>query len=325
MTADPTAGQGTGVPDEPARQLYLAILAEGGRIPVSAVAPAAEPALRQLLDTGLLMPNAVDASYNAVSPRAVTDRLGAELRSEATRLLVRAEGLPTALDTLTKAYDAVPRLPDQPGDTTLVQGREAIRHRIAELLSDCQEGLLTAQPGTREATTMALALRQDVPLLLSGRSLRTLYQPTAVLDGSAADYALEVTRLGARLRVLDEPFQRMIIVDRSIAVVPAADDHSRAAFISDPAAVAFLVAVFERDWARADSVEWEPAAAKGAARLAADRVGRLLATGLTQRAVATRLGLSERTVAAHIARLRERHGAQTLFQLGWLMRGGRGE
>ncbi|MFC9325232.1 LuxR C-terminal-related transcriptional regulator [Kitasatospora sp. NPDC057015] len=325
MTADPTAAPDAGVPDEAARQLYLAILAEGGAIPVTTVDPSDEAALRQLIDTGLLMPNAVDASYTAVSPRAVSDRIGAELRSEATRLLVRAEGLPTELESLTKAYESVPRLPGQHGDATLVEGREAIRQRIAELLSDCKEGLLTAQPGSRPPMTMALSLRQDVPLLASGRTLRTLYQPMAVLDGTAADYALEVTRLGARLRVLDEPFQRMIIIDRSIAVVPAADDHSRAAFISDPAAVAFLVAVFERDWARADSVEWDAALSKGPARLAADRVGRLLATGLTQRAVATRLGLSERTVAAHIARLRERHGAQTLFQLGWLMRGGRGE
>ena len=46
-------------------------------------------------------------------------------------------------------------------------------------------------------------------------------------------------------------------------------------------------------------------------------------SGLTQRAVATRLGLSERTVAGHISRLREKYGAQTLFQLGWLMRGSR--
>ncbi|MDH6703578.1 DNA-binding NarL/FixJ family response regulator [Kitasatospora sp. MAA19] len=40
-------------------------------------------------------------------------------------------------------------------------------------------------------------------------------------------------------------------------------------------------------------------------------------------AVATRLGLSERTVAAHIARLRHHYGAHTLFQLGRQMRGDR--
>ncbi|MFF7994123.1 helix-turn-helix domain-containing protein [Kitasatospora xanthocidica] len=63
----------------------------------------------------------------------------------------------------------------------------------------------------------------------------------------------------------------------------------------------------------------------------ADRIGtdlrgtgaRLLARGLTQRAIATRMGLSERTVAGHIARLRGQYDAETLFQLGWQMRGAR--
>ncbi|MEU7090860.1 LuxR C-terminal-related transcriptional regulator [Streptomyces viridifaciens] len=49
----------------------------------------------------------------------------------------------------------------------------------------------------------------------------------------------------------------------------------------------------------------------------------MLARGLTQRAVATRLGLSERTVAGHISRLRDRYGAQTLFHLGWHLNGER--
>ncbi|MEU6972588.1 hypothetical protein AB0A71_33695 [Kitasatospora aureofaciens] len=53
------------------------------------------------------------------------------------------------------------------------------------------------------------------------------------------------------------------------------------------------------------------------------RISRLLARVLTQRAVATRLGLSERTVAGHIYRLRDRYGAQTLFHLGWHLRGER--
>ncbi|MCX4747559.1 LuxR C-terminal-related transcriptional regulator [Kitasatospora sp. NBC_01287] len=51
----------------------------------------------------------------------------------------------------------------------------------------------------------------------------------------------------------------------------------------------------------------------------------LLARGLTQRGIATRLGLSERTVAAQISRLRERYDVRTLFQLGWQIRDGADE
>ncbi|WP_030232928.1 LuxR C-terminal-related transcriptional regulator [Streptomyces sp. NRRL S-350] len=327
MTAEPAvapqhAGPVGEEPDEAARQLYLAIIAEGGRIPCATSTDIDQGALRQLVDLGLLMVNRMDRCYTAVSPRSVSDRLGAELRSEATRLLVRAESLPGALDGLTRAYDAMPRPSGRAGGAVHVEGHVHIRQRISQLVSDCRSEVLTAQPGHRPADTLQVALLQDVQLLQRGCSLRTIYQPVALADPPALAYAEEVTRHGSLIRVLDEPFQRLIVFDRSVAVISASDDNGTAAFISDPATIAFLVGTFERDWARADTAE-AAVLGQGPARTVPDRVGRLLARGLTQRAVATRLGLSERTVAAHIARLRDRYGAQTLFQLGWLMRGAR--
>ncbi|MER7584422.1 LuxR C-terminal-related transcriptional regulator [Kitasatospora sp. NPDC097691] len=310
-------------PDEAARRLYLAIIAEGGRIPCAGVADTDRAALQQLIDIGLLMVNPMDRCYTAVSPRSVSDRLGAELRSEATRLLVRAENLPGALDGLTRAYDAMPRPSGRAGGAVHVEGHVHIRQRISQLVSDCRFEVLTAQPGHRPADTLQVALRQDVQLLQRGCALRTIYQPVALAERPALAYAEEVTRHGSLIRVLDEPFQRLIVFDRTVAVISASDDNSTAAFISDPATITFLVGTFERDWARADTTEAAAALGQGPARTIPDRVGRLLARGLTQRAVATRLGLSERTVAAHISRLRDRYGAQTLFQLGWLMRGAR--
>ncbi|MEU3559328.1 LuxR C-terminal-related transcriptional regulator [Kitasatospora sp. NPDC006786] len=309
-------------PDEAARQLYLAIIAEGGRVPTGEVADVDRGALQQLIDIGLLMVNRMDRCYTAVSPRSVSDRLGAELRSEATRLLVRAENLPGALDGLTRAYDAMPRPTDRAGGAVHVEGHVHIRQRISQLVSDCRSEVLTAQPGHRPADTLQVALLQDVQLLQRGCSLRTIYQPVALADPPALAYAEEVIRHGSLIRVLDEPFQRLIVFDRSVAVISANDDNSTAAFITDPATITYLVGTFERDWARADTAE-AAALGQASARTIPDRVGRLLARGLTQRAVATRLGLSERTVAAHISRLRDRYGAQTLFQLGWLMRGAR--
>ncbi|MEV4616569.1 TrmB family transcriptional regulator sugar-binding domain-containing protein [Kitasatospora sp. NPDC049258] len=313
-----------GVPDEAARRLYLAILAEGGRLPTDRVTPADRPSMDQLVRIGLVMPHPMDRSYVAVSPRLVGDRVGADLRSQATGLLLEAERLPDRLASLTRAYDALPREPEARDHVSYVDGQERIRHRIAELVSECRQELLTVQPGSRLPETMELARRQDLTLLERGSRMRTLYQPLVLAEPATVAYAVELTGHGAEVRVLDENFQRMIIVDRAVAVIPAADDHSRAVLLSDPATVHFLVMLFERDWGRADVVQWQEVDPQRASRLAADRIGRLLAKGLTQRAVATRLGLSERTVAGQISRLRERYGAQTLFQLGWLMRGGGG-
>ncbi|WP_431679580.1 LuxR C-terminal-related transcriptional regulator [Kitasatospora sp. KL5] len=322
MAAEPM-DRGSGLPDEAGRELYLSVLAQGGRIPLSTVPVGDREAVDQLVAVGLLIPNLIDGAYVAVSPRAVGERIGSEMRSAAADLLWKAERLPADLDHLTRAYDSLPRQSDDPQRATYVDGRERIRHRIAELVSDCKQELLTAQPGPRQPATITLARTQDIALVQRGARMRTLYQPQVLAEPWTLGYAAELTEQGAGLRVLDEPFERMLIIDREVAVVPAANDYSRAAFISDPAAVSVLVKIFDRDWARADVVQWAEIDAPAVAASAGHRVGRLLAQGLTQRAVATRLGLSERTVAAHISRLREKYGAQTLFQLGWLMRGSR--
>jgi DNA-binding CsgD family transcriptional regulator/sugar-specific transcriptional regulator TrmB len=315
------------MPDDEASRLYLDILGQGGRIPRDGLPPDRQPAVELLVDLGLLMPNPLDGWFTAVSPRAVAERFSAEMRAEATRLLLRAEGLPHELDALTRAYEALPRRSDQPGEATYVDGNEAIRHRIAQLVSECEREILTTQPGPRSPSGLELARTQDQLLLKRGGTLRSIYQPVTLREPETVGYASAITAHGGAIRVLDEPFQRMILIDRSVAVVPVTTgDTNRAAFVTDPATLSFLVAGFERDWARSDVVQWHELAAPAApaaTATAADRVGRLLAAGLTQRAVATRLGLSERTVAGHISRLRERYGAQTLFQLGWLMRGGR--
>ncbi|MGW6917550.1 LuxR C-terminal-related transcriptional regulator [Kitasatospora sp. NPDC054939] len=309
-------------PGEAARALWLAAVARGGRLPAEPLSGPEGAALDALLDLGLLVPHPCGPGYLAVSPRAVAARLGAELRTEATRLLLAAERLPAALDGLTRAYDAVPRRGKGPqGRSVQIEGREDIRQRIAELLSDCREEFLAAQPGPRPAVGLQMTMRQDLALLQRGCAMRTIYQPVAARGREAVRYAATMTGHGARVRVLDEPYRRMLVFDRTIAVIPADDADTRAAFVTDPAAVAHLVGLFERDWARADTVDWAAVAAPPEPGAGPDRVARLLAKGLTQRAVAGRLGLSERTVAAHIARLRHRHGARTLFQLGWRMRG----
>ncbi|RKE20202.1 sugar-specific transcriptional regulator TrmB [Streptomyces sp. TLI_171] len=327
-----------GLPEDEASRLYLAILAAGGRIPFDVPAPAGpgtapaagplpdpdrrQALLDQLVAIGLVLPNRIDGCYVAVSPRAVAERLGQEMRARASRLLLDADRLPTALDPLARAYDAVPRPADQARQAVYVDGQESIRLRIAQLVSDCRLELLSAQPGLRPPAVLELAHAQDRLMLRRGGTMRALYQPVALTADSAVRHATAMAEHGAQLRILDEPFLRLIVIDRRVAVVPAADDHSRAAFVEDPAAIAYLVAGFERDWARADQVHWRGLDPRALTRTITHRVGRLLAQGLTQRAVATRLGLSERTVAGHISRLRELHGADTLFQLGWLMRGG---
>ncbi|MFD5462995.1 LuxR family transcriptional regulator [Kitasatospora sp. NPDC127059] len=314
--------------DEPGpaeRDLYLAAVRGGGRLRHEDLAPADRPTVAALVARGLLTPTAT--GYTAANPRALGDRLGAELRLRATRLLVHAERLPGALRPLSHAYEALHRsggpaggeLDDGSLPATQIDGHTAIRRRLTELLADCKEEFLSAQPGPRPAELLQLTLGQDLSLLRRGCTTRTLYQP-AILDDPAVLHQIGLrSRQGAQTRVLAEPYERMLVFDRSVAVIPAAEDRNCVAVLTDPATVAHLVAHFHRDWARATPADHH----LGAPHPTTVRIGHLLTRGLTQRAVATRLGLSERTVAGHIARLRDRYGAQTLFHLGWHLRGDR--
>ncbi|MET8543621.1 helix-turn-helix domain-containing protein [Kitasatospora sp. NPDC004799] len=338
--------------DEPGpaeRALYLTAVRRGGRLRPEDLAPADRPTLAALVARGLLTPTAT--GWTAASPRALGDRIGLELRTRAVRLLRYAERLPGALAPLAHAYDEARRpVAGPPSGGDPVGGPSAVgpsavgpsavgpsvvgpgsigcgagrvddvaevRRRVGDLVAECREEVLAAQPGPRPPEGLRTALAQDLSLLRRGCSLRAVYQPVALADAAVRDQVALRTGRGAQVRVLAEPYERMLVFDRAVAVIPAAGDRGRAVFLTDPTTVAYLVAQFERDWARGAPAarHLDPPSATTV------RIGRLLARGLTQRAVATRLGVSERTVAAHISRLRDRYGAQTLFHLGWQLRG----
>ncbi|MFF2075213.1 LuxR C-terminal-related transcriptional regulator [Kitasatospora sp. NPDC058162] len=316
--------------DEPGsaeHALYLAVVRAGGRLRPEELAPADRPTVAALVARGLLTPTAT--GYTVANPRALGDRLGAELRLRATRLLVHAERLPGTLQPLSRAYEALHRPPGaEPGGSGSVDAARldgvgastaAVRQCLSELLAGCKQEFLAARPGHHATEALRTTLAQDLALLRRGCSMRTLHQPGALDDPATLRQVALRSGEGAEVRVLAEPYERVLVFDRSVAVIPAAEDRSRAAVVTDPTTLAYLVAQFERDWARATPADRN----LGAPHPTTVRIGRLLARGLTQRAVATRLGLSERTVAAHIARLRDRYGARTLFHLGWHLRGER--
>ncbi|MEV7774491.1 LuxR C-terminal-related transcriptional regulator [Kitasatospora sp. NPDC086791] len=313
-----------GLPDAAARELYREILKDGGRLRLSDVRPEDEPTVSQLAELGLLVLRIADGAYSAVNPRVVGERIGADLREESARLLARAALVPDLLDDLAQAYDVAPRRSMQAGGVGRVAGMVEIRHLISQWVGEYPHEALALQPGgPRPHGHMADALEHARRYVEGGGVMHTIFEPSACSDPRTVEYARQSTLVGAPIRLLEGPFTKTLIFDRAVALIPAVSDHTVAAVVEDPAMIAYLVGVFERQWKQAQVVDWE-ALAEGSAGVAVhEQVGRLLARGLTQRAIASRMGLSERTVAAHIARLREAYDAETLFQLGWQMRGAR--
>ncbi|MEV6975492.1 helix-turn-helix domain-containing protein [Kitasatospora sp. NPDC093806] len=308
--------------DDAARELYRTILGEGGHLRLADVTEQAAAPVAKLADVGLITLRVADGIYSAVNPRAVSERIGAELREESARLLTRAAAVPDLFDDLTQAYDAAPRRHDLAGGVRRIAGMEQIRHLVSQLIDDHPHEAWAAQPGgARPPEHMKDALAHTRRYVERGGSMRTIYEPAAIHAPATVDYAAKSTLLGCPVRVLAAGFDRILIFDRTVALIPAAPDNTVAALVEDSAVMAFLVNAFEQHWQQAEGVNWAALAEGSVESPLHEQVGRLLAQGLTQRAIATRLGLSERTVAGHIARLRELYDAETLFQLGWQMRG----
>ncbi|WP_329566210.1 helix-turn-helix domain-containing protein [Kitasatospora sp. NBC_01266] len=306
------------VPDPEARALYVALAAQGGQFQPALLAERERPALERLRIAGLVVRHQRSRYWTVVNPRTAAARLSARLRAASAELLAKADALEPTLAQLTDAYDLAP--PAVTGRTTIqrVDRLEQVEQRLLQLANDCEREILAAQPGgARENLSEDPAQPRELARDLAERgvAMRVIYQPGARIDPATRAYAAYATGRGTRIRILDEPYLRALVFDREVAVIAGAHDNDIASFIEDPVLVGLVVDQFERDWARAEWVRWEEPVRDTDGPLV-----ELLARGLTQRAIATRLGLSERTVATQIARLRQVHDAETLFQLGWQLR-----
>ena len=209
-------------------------------------------------------------------------------------------------------------LHDDPDGT----GRSRIDPYIAGLVADCEDEVLTAQPQTgRDAETLAAAAVRDTAMLERGTRMRTLYQHSARRSAITNDYVAAVTERGAEVRTLDEFFNRMIVFDHRIAVIPGKqEDLDTAVVIREPSVVDYLVDVFERAWERGrpftsrDSGMLRDIAAEQRAMTI-----RMLIEGHADPVSAKRLGVSPRTYAGYVADLKQEYEAETRFQLGYTM------
>jgi hypothetical protein len=129
-----------------------------------------------------------------------------------------------------------------------------------------------------------------------------------------------VTERGAEVRTLDEFFNRMIVVDRRVAVIPGGDDLRVAIAVREPSVVAYLVDVFERAWERGRTfTNKDTSILKDIAVEQRQMTIRMLVEGHADPVSAKRLGVSPRTYAGYVADLKDEYEAETRFQLGYTM------
>ena len=206
-----------------ATALYEDIVAHGGIKKddprIAAKSGSARAAFDMLLDLDLVNLDAPTATYVAVDPSTIQSRIVAPLGLRGAELLTESSEWAKAFGTLSHAWRRSPE--SARGPFTEIHGPDAIQSYIAGVVADCEEELLTAQPQTgRDAAIMAAAAQRDGAALERGIKMRTLYQHSARRSAVTHKYVAAVTARGAEVRTLDEFFNRIIVVDRRIAIDP---------------------------------------------------------------------------------------------------------
>lgn len=316
------------LPDE-ARETYALVL-RGGWVPVTSHLPG----LQRLAELGLLELSEDGERLRPADPRRVEVQLTSDWRRRAWELELRAATLERDISELTAQYVAAAGV--RHDSVRYLHGMQAIGDFTEVAVRSAGREILTSHPGGGKAEQF---LQAALPLALDALArevqVRSLYQHSGRFSEPTKQYVRTLAAHGGVVRTLDEFFEWMIIVDRAVAILPADAECNAAVAVGDPAVARFLVDVFERSWQRA--VAFTPSRAAVSSRQVVPEIHalikRLLKEGLTDSAIAKRIGVSERTYHTHLSRIRTSLGAVNRVQLGYMLareelqaeRGGRGE
>ncbi|MGA5816950.1 hypothetical protein ACPC54_03680 [Kitasatospora sp. NPDC094028] len=302
-----------------ARKLYLDVVRGDGQLLPGSGPELPDAALDELVRIGLLIPDTEDpGTFLATDPAQLSESLSHSWQRQALEFLSRAVSLPSELQELAQEFHA----PKQAGGSIeYVRGKALIHQRLQQsVASGMEEGLALQPGGPRPPDILAGTLESDLDTLRKGTKTRTIYHASTRHHQPTRDYVATLTRAGGQYRTLDEPYTRLIVFDRRLAVIPIGDDLTLAAFIHDAAVIGYLVEeVFERYWSRALEFDGDRAIPQEVVpRLRQTIIDQML-EGTNHRVIARRLGISERTLARHIAEMREEYKVDSLFQLGYVL------
>ncbi|MEV1019894.1 LuxR C-terminal-related transcriptional regulator [Streptomyces sp. NPDC050264] len=301
---------------EAGSSLYARTLREG-RVRRDEVEPV--PCLEEF---GLLRQDADDPQWLRPVPpavvlpdllKAVEDSIAQQRRKEA-RL---AETFAPLID-LAAQRAAIPSTPM----IDVLLGFQRINDAIGDAAAASSKELLTIQPGgSRPPDLLAASLPREQGLLARGCRMRTLYQhPTRHSPAVLAHFEQLVGDV--EVRTLDEVTERLVMLDRTVAFIPANPDRTVALEIRHPALISYLGTTFERLWRLATPMfptDNQPAPQQNEVSDRQRTIAGMLIEGHTDAVIAERLGMNIRTVRVHIAKLAATLGSDSRAQLGYLI------
>ncbi|MEU5723851.1 helix-turn-helix transcriptional regulator [Micromonospora sp. NPDC047738] len=269
--------------------------------------------LRRLAALGLV--GEVDGRVEAVPPGAGLGRLLRDGLDGVSRRLADVERLVAELEPLSREYAAGQRVVAD-ASVSLVSGvGEARDVPLAVALTNPPVRSYCCQKDPRSFDGAVVPWMEDLLHAARERLLvMSLLVEAEVLESPAASGTLtRFAAAGIEVRVRGRlPSGYYVMGEHAALPLKWGDDLAGSAYqfhlVRSAVLVAALTSLFEE--------LWRTAVPLGAANDPHRRVVALLAQGLTDDAIARRLGLSVRTVRARVARVMAELGVRTRFQAG---------
>ncbi|MET8629731.1 helix-turn-helix transcriptional regulator [Kitasatospora sp. NPDC004669] len=275
--------------------------------------------LDRLSELALIRPSYEhEGELRAVSPDVGLEMLMVRQQAELAAQQSRIEASRATAARLIADFSDLRPAGAHPGVEQL-RGLDEIRDRIAALAREAREDLMTFAPGGgQKVETLDAARSNDQVLLERGVRMRSIYLDSVRNSQPNVAYANWLTELGGEVRTAPELPTRMIVFDRATAIIPVRSDDSAAGAVvlTGHGTLTALCALFEHAWAGAQPFGAAAVKDHGGLSTQESTVIRLLAQGLTDDAIAKRLGVSARTARRAATELMDRLGARSRFEFG---------
>ncbi|WP_433444620.1 LuxR C-terminal-related transcriptional regulator [Nonomuraea sp. CA-141351] len=236
-----------------------------------------------------------------------------------SRILRRAEGVVAAqarLAELEELYVANVRHHAERIPVEVMTDGEQVRRSFVQIEQAARKELMSF-------VTWPYRVMSEPPPPAPGEEhprCRILLEEEVFKDPAALQAAQHSRDSGCEIRVIDKLPFKLLIGDRSQAMVPQLPGESLPVLLVHPGVILdSLVAVFETYWAQAlpRRSAWRNNGTDEARPTEQEiTILRHLARGATEGAIATTLGISRRTVIRRVQSLMDRAGVDTRLQLG---------
>lgn len=190
-----------------------------------------------------------------------------------------------------------------------LHGPEAIGARVEQLHAQAREQVCIFD---KPPHAQAEAGPAQHSALRRGVSYRTVYERTSLDVPGRLEEVRRGVEEGEQARVLPQLPLKLLLVDRTWAIVPiSAGVADHALVVRSSALLDGLVTLFEQQWQRAMPLFADAGTVEDGDLLT------MLLTGMTDDAIARRLGIGLRTVQRRVRALMDDLGADTRFQAGY--------